>query len=228
MRKILITGASRGIGRATALALAGAETHLALSGRSIEALADTVRAVEQRGGHAHAVPMDLRDLAQVESAAHAVVAALGGLDALVHNAGIFDVRPLAETDTAFFEDMLRVNLTAPMVLTRALMPALASSPKAAIVNVLSIAAEMGFPGNSAYSASKYGLRGLSDVWRPELAESGIRVCSVYPKGTDTSIFDGVPGDWDRAAMDPPEAVAALIVRAVNDESAPAELRLYAR
>lgn len=227
MRKILITGASRGIGRATALALAGPDTHLALAGRSRATLTDTVQAVEERGGQAHAFPMDLRDLAQVEAAARAVQTALGGLDVLINNAGIFDVRPLAETDAAFFEDMLRVNLTAPLVLTRALLPALTASADAAIINVLSIAAEVGFPANSAYSASKYGLKGLSDVWRSELAESGIRVCSVYPKGTDTSIFDGVPGAWDRSAMDAPEAVAALIVRALAPD-APDELRMYER
>jgi len=225
MRTYFITGASRGIGRATALALAEPGAMLALAGRTTAALEELALEVQERGAQALVVPLDLRDLDGLEAAAESALGVLGGLDVLINNGGIFNVRSLEHTDAAFFEDMLRVNLTAPLVLARTCLGALRASSSAVVVNVLSIAAETGFPANSAYSASKYGLRGLSDVWRAELEGLGIQVRAVYPQGTDTAIFDDVPGDWDRASMDTPEAVAELIVRATLPD-APDELRMY--
>lgn len=225
MRRYFISGASRGIGRATALALAGPDSIIALAGRSINALEEVALEVTERGGQALVAPMDLRDLDEVARAANAAMDLMGGVDVLINNGGIFNTGKLEVTDAAFFEDMLRVNLTAPLVLAQTLLPGLRASASAVIINVLSIAAETAYPENSAYSASKYGLRGLSDVWRAELESEGIRVCSIYPKGTDTSIFDDVPGDWDRSSMDAPEAVAELIVRATQ-AGAPDELRMY--
>lgn len=225
MRTYFITGASRGIGRATALALAEPGAMLALAGRTTAALEELALEVQERGAQALVVPLDLRDLDGLEAAAESALGVLGGLDVLINNGGIFNVRSLEHTDAAFFEDMLRVNLTAPLVLARTCLGALRASSSAVVLNVLSIAAETGFPANSAYSASKYGLRGLSDVWRAELEGLGIQVRAVYPQGTDTAIFDDVPGDWDRASMDTPEAVAELIVRATLPD-APDELRMY--
>ena len=225
MRRYFLTGASRGIGRATALALAGPDTVITLAGRSVNALDEVALGVAARGGQALVAPMDLRDLDEVERAANAAVELMGGVDVLINNGGIFNTRKLDVTDATFFEDMLRVNLTAPLVLTQTLLPGLRASQAGLIINVLSIAAESAYPENSAYSASKYGLRGLSDVWREELKPEGIRVCSIYPKGTDTTIFDDVPGDWDRSSMDTPQAVAELIVRATQAD-APNELRMY--
>jgi len=225
MRTYFITGASRGIGRATALALAEPGATLALAGRTTAALEELALEVQELGAQALVVPVDLRDLEGLEAAAQSALEVLGGLDVLINNGGIFNVRSLEHTDPAFFEDMLRVNLTAPLALTRTCLGALRASSSAVVVNVLSIAAETGFPANSAYSASKYGLRGLSDVWRAELGELEIQVRAVYPQGTDTSIFDDVPGDWDRSSMDSVEDVAKLIVRATMPD-APDELRMY--
>ena len=225
MRTYFITGASRGIGRATALALAAPGATLALAGRTTAALEELALEVQERGAQALVVPVDLRDLEGLQAAAQSALEVLGGLDVLINNGGIFNVRSLEHTDPTFFEDMLRVNLTAPLVLARACLGALRKSSSAVVVNVLSIAAETGFPANSAYSASKYGLRGLSDVWRAELGEMAIQVRAVYPQGTDTSIFDDVPGDWDRSSMDSVEDVAKLIVQATMPD-APDELRMY--
>jgi 3-oxoacyl-[acyl-carrier protein] reductase len=225
MRRYFLTGASRGIGRATALALAGPDTVITLAGRSVNALDEVALEVAQRGGQALVALMDLRDLVEVERAANAAMELMGGVDVLINNGGIFNTRKLDVTDAVFFEDMLRVNLTAPLVLTQTLLPGLRASAAGVIINILSIAAETAYPENSAYSASKFGLRGLSDAWREELKPDGIRVCSIYPKGTNTTIFDDVPGDWDRSTMDAPEAVAELIVRATQ-AGAPDELRMY--
>lgn len=231
MRHALVTGAGRGIGRHTALALADAgPLAVVLMARSEDELAAVATEVRERGGEAHVVAADLCGDGQPEAACARALELLGGrLDLLVNNAGAFDLRDLEQVDRAFWDRMLAVNLTAPAFAVRACLPGLRAAAAAggapAVVQVASIAAEVGFPGNAAYGASKYGLRGLSDCLRAELEPAGIAVRTVYPKGTDTSIFDDVAGDWDRATMDRPEDVAALIVRAA-EPGAPDELRMY--
>jgi NADP-dependent 3-hydroxy acid dehydrogenase YdfG len=84
-----------------------------------------------------------------------------------------------------------------------------------VFNIASVAAKRGFPGNVAYCASKYALRGLSDALREDLRPKGVRVSTVYPGATDTAIFDRVPGAWDRTKMNRPEDVAEVIWRAWN-------------
>ena len=97
--------------------------------------------------------------------------------------------------------------------------ALEESPRAHVFNMSSVAGRRPFPGNAAYCASKYGLRGLSDVLRLDLQPLGIRVSTVYPGATDTSIFDGIPGEWERSLMNRPEDVAEVVWRAYTSPSA---------
>jgi len=218
MRTALITGAGRGIGHHVALQLAAEPMRLVLVARSIDELRATASAVEALGGQAHCVTADLADATQLEAAAAQAIEHLDGrLDVLINNAGIFDMRPLESLERGFWDRMLAVNLTAPTFLAKACLPGLRASAKAGgspvLVNVSSIAGEQGFPENAAYCASKYGLRGLSDALRVELEPEGIAVRTVFPGGTDTSIFDDVAGDWDRSTMARPEDVAALIASA---------------
>jgi len=233
MRRALITGAGRGIGRHTALALARHDHwHLVLLARSREELERVAREVRELGSSCDVVAVDLTGDGEPEAACAAALELLGGrLDLLVNNAGAFDLCDLADLERAFWDRMLELNLTVPAFATRACLPGLQASAVAdrapVVVQVASIAAEVGFPGNAAYGASKYGLRGLSDSLRAELEPTGIAVRTVYPGATDTSIFDDVEGDWDRATMDRPEDVAELIRRAAEPD-APNELRMYER
>lgn len=225
-RRILLTGAGRGIGRACALAFASEAAQIVLVARSQDELESVASEVRAAGGTAHVLVLDLAGHAAIPSACAAAIETLGGsLDVLINNAGIFDTPDFESMSLAFWQRMLDVNLTAPMLIAQACIPAMARAHNPVIINVASIAAEQGFPGSSAYCASKYGLRGLGDVQRLELAERGIAVRTVLPTGTDTSIFDKVEGDWNRAAMDSPESVATLILKA-SQPGAPDELRMY--
>jgi NAD(P)-dependent dehydrogenase (short-subunit alcohol dehydrogenase family) len=208
---ILVTGGGRGIGRAIALRFAreGALAIVAARTRGeIEAAAEDAR---RAGGSGLALEMDVGDLASVERGFERALERTGGrLDVLVNNAGLFAIQPFAELAPETWYRMRAVNLDGPFHATRAALPALERSARAHVFNVSSIAGRQAFPGNVAYCTTKYGLRGFSDALRLDLARLGIRVTTVYPSATDTTIFDDVPGDWDRARMYRPEEVAEAV------------------
>lgn len=211
MERVLITGASRGIGRALALRLARPGRQLLLHGRAKAALEDTARQVEERGGGVTVHVADLADPAQVE----ALAAAVGGqpLSALVHNAGLAVAKPVAEVSEAEWRQSLEVNLTAPFLLTRALLPHL--SHGATVVHVLSVAAKRGFAGWAPYCAAKFALEGFSQCLREEVRGLGVRVVNVYPAATATQLWDGVAGQWPRERMLAAEEVAEAIAFALE-------------
>ena len=116
-----------------------------------------------------------------------------------------------------------MNLTGPFVVLQEALSAIKESPKGHIFNVSSTAGKQGFAGSTAYCASKYGLRGFSDALREELRGDNVRVSTVYPGATDTEIFNGVDGDWDRSKMNKPEDVAEVIWNAYAAEGEQADL-----
>ncbi len=211
MRRALITGASRGIGRATAMRLAGDGIEVLVHGRDRDALERTCRDIEALGARARPLAFDLAD----EDGVAGLVAAVGGepLDILVNNAGAATVGTVAELSPADWRRSLAVNVTAPFLLCRALAPAMPAG--GVIVNVLSVAVRAAFPGWAAYAASKAALQGLSRVLREELRERAVRVVDVIPAATATDLWDAVPGDWPRERMLPPEQVAEAIHFAVS-------------
>jgi NAD(P)-dependent dehydrogenase (short-subunit alcohol dehydrogenase family) len=110
---------------------------------------------------------------------------------------------------------MEVNVYGAFFVTSEALDALCESPRAHIFNIASKAAKQGFPGNVAYCASKYALRGFGDALRLDLAPKGIRVSTVYPGQTNTPIWDKVPGNWDRSKMKKPEDVAEVIWKAYH-------------
>jgi NAD(P)-dependent dehydrogenase (short-subunit alcohol dehydrogenase family) len=210
---VLVTGAGRGIGRAIALRFARARARVAVAARTRTEIESVAREIERGGGIAHAVEMDVTDLASVERGMNEVLAADPILDVLVNNAGVFSIHAFPELSPATWYRTLATNLTGPFHVTLLALRGLEQSSRAHVFNVSSIAGRRAFPGNVAYCASKYGLRGFSDALRLDLASRHIRVSTVYPTATDTSIFDGVPGEWDRANMHRPEAVAEVVWQA---------------
>ncbi len=211
VERILITGASRGIGRALALRLARPGRELLLHGRAAAALGEVENLVRERGGAARSLTGDLARPREVDALAEA--AGEHPLAALVNNAGVAVVKPLAELTLREWEKSLAINLTAPFLLCRALVPRM--GPGATIVNVLSVAARQGFPGWGAYCATKFALEGLSQCLREELRPAGIRVVNVYPAATSTELWDGVAGVWPRERMLAPQEVAETIAFALE-------------
>lgn len=221
--KVLLTGAGSGIGLATATRLARAGAALALVGRDAERLAKAADAAAQAGGKATTIAFDLAAF----DADHAALAArardaLGGLDLLVNNAGISSFCGLVDEDPARIERIMRTNLVAPMLLARAVLPAMLSQRSGRIVNVGSVYGSIGFAYFAAYSASKFGLRGFSEALRRELAETGVGVTYVAPRGVRTGMNTGNVYEMSKqvkATFDAPEVVADAIVRAVGGRRA---------
>jgi NAD(P)-dependent dehydrogenase (short-subunit alcohol dehydrogenase family) len=218
MRRILITGASRGIGRAIAEKLAAPDVELLLHGRDTVALAEVCQSVQSRCAK---VTKLIYDLALVSGVCD-LIAAAGDtpLDALVNNAGIAVVKPFAEITSIEWEQTVGVNITAPFMLTQHFAPRM--PPGSSIVNVLSIAAKTGYAGWSAYCMSKFALEGFSQSVREELREHKVRVINVYPAATDTDIWKNVEGEWPRDKMMRPDEIADAVVYAL---SRPAEVAL---
>lgn len=211
MKRSVITGASRGIGRAVALRLAGPGSHLILQGRDKGALDETRVKVMEKGSTAGVVIAELSRPGDIEK----LVSGVGGgpLDVLVNNAGVGCVKPFEEVSLEEWRESLAVNVTAPFLLVRGLVPFMERG--AAIVNILSIAARTGFPGWSVYSMCKFALEGFSQSIREELRERGVRVINIYPAATDTDIWNNIPGDWPREKMLPPGEVADAVYYAVT-------------
>jgi NAD(P)-dependent dehydrogenase (short-subunit alcohol dehydrogenase family) len=196
MQRYLITGASRGIGRAIAERLAAPERTLLLHGRDRAALEKTCRLVEAREANAIMLCYDLRFVDAVERMLEEVGPA--PVDVLINNAGIAVVKPLEEISLEEWQNLFAVNVTAPFLLTQKLVPNMPDG--SSIVNILSIAAKAGFPGWSSYCMSKFALEGFSQAIREELRARKIRVLNIYPAATSTEIWEPVKGEWPREKM----------------------------
>jgi len=218
MKRYLITGASRGIGRAIAEKLAAPDVALLLHGRDTVALAEVCKSVNPLCGR---VVRLIHDLA-VASGVCDLIAAVGSdpLDLLVNNAGIAVVKPFGEITPVEWEQTLGVNVTAPFLLTQRFAPEM--PPGSSIVNILSIAAKTGFANWSAYCMSKFALEGFFQSVREELREHRIRVINIYPAATNTEIWNNVEGDWPRNRMISPNDVASAVAYAL---SRPADVAL---
>jgi NAD(P)-dependent dehydrogenase (short-subunit alcohol dehydrogenase family) len=132
---------------------------------------------------------------------------------LVNNAGVGMVNPLEQMTKEEWELTIAVNITAPFLLYRGLVPAMPSG--SSVVNILSGAAKSGIPGWSSYCMSKFAMDGFTRAIREELRPKGIRVINIYPNATDTDIWEQVPGDWPREKMMLPESVAAAVKAALD-------------
>ncbi len=212
--RVLVTGAGRGIGRAIALRFATEGAHVAVAARTRGEIERVVAEVDAAGGKGLAIEMDVADLASVENGVNTALEAMGGVfDVVVNNAGVFAVKPFAELSPATWYRLLAVNLNGPFHVTLLSLKGLEQSDRAHLFNVASVAGRTAYAGSSAYCTTKFGLVGFGEVLALELEPKGIRVSTVFPGATDTTIFDGVPGDWDRSQMNQPEEVAEVCWKA---------------
>ena len=218
MKRYLITGASRGIGRAIAEELTGSDVELLLHGRDTVALAQTRKAVEPQCAR---VSLLIHDLATTHGVSD-LIAEVGKepIDLLVNNAGVAVAKPFTEITPIEWEQTVGVNITAPFMLMQHFAPRM--PPGSSVVNVLSIAAKSGFANWSAYCMSKFALEGFSQSVREELRDRKIRVINIYPAATDTDIWDHIEGKWPRHKMILPKDVASAVAYAL---SRPADVAL---
>ena len=210
--RALITDASDGIGCALARELHGRGASVLLVGRNAQALE---RAAQALGGRSARVDWCAADLATVAGRARVVEAASlwggSGINVLVNNAGCGDFGMLDEVDDAAIERLFAINAIAPMQLTRALLPTLRSQPASAILNIGSVFGSLGYPGFTAYSATKFALRGFTEALRREMADSKVGVHYFAPRATKTGMNSAAVDRMNaelRVAMDPPAQVAA--------------------
>ncbi len=219
----VVTGASAGIGSAVARQLAAEGARVALVARSLDPLEWVAGEIRGAGGVAKAFPADVRDHAACAALLAAVEQEFGGIDVLVNNAGANHRGPVEEQSPAALAQIIDVNLTAPIVLTRLALPYLRRRDQAAIVNVASIAGQIPVAHEAAYSASKSGLRAFTFALREELEGSGITVSAVSPGPVDTGFLmedlDHVPDLIFANPMSTSDEVAALVLDCAADGDA---------
>ena len=211
MKRLLITGASRGIGRAIAEKLVGKDVELLLHGRDTVALAQTRKVVEPQC--AKVTPL-IHDLATAHGVSDLITeAGRDPIDLLVNNAGIAVVKPFSEITSIEWQQTIGVNVTAPFLLTQRFAPHM--PPGSNVVNILSVAAKTAFPNWSAYCMSKFALEGFSRCVREELRDRKVRMINIYPAATDTDIWTQVGGQWPRERMMSATQVADAVVFALS-------------
>jgi NAD(P)-dependent dehydrogenase (short-subunit alcohol dehydrogenase family) len=203
----LVTGASRGIGAAIADCLSGEGARVVRVARSLK---DTTSDGRED------IRCDLTDPAQVERLGRRVLERYGAPGIVVSNAGAFVLQPLESTSTEDFEQQVAVNLRASFLVARAFLPAMGKTGRGTFITVGSTADHVAFPGNAAYAASKYGLRGLHETLVAEYRGSGVRLSLISPGATDTSVWDPVDPDHregfiPRAGMLRPADVADAVL-----------------
>jgi NADP-dependent 3-hydroxy acid dehydrogenase YdfG len=186
-RTIAITGASSGIGEATALACAQAGAAVALAARREDRLADLVSRIEDEGGRAVALPTDVSDERSARAFVEHAYEQLGGLDGLVNNAGVMLLGPVVNAPTDEWRTMIEVNLLGLLYCTHAALPVMLEAGKGDIVNVSSVAGRVARAGSAVYNMTKWGVGAFSEALRQEVTGAGVRVTIVEPGAVATEL-----------------------------------------
>jgi NADP-dependent 3-hydroxy acid dehydrogenase YdfG len=182
-----ITGASSGIGEATALALAAEGAAVALAARREDRVADLASRIEGGGGRALAVATDVTDEEQANSFVAQANEELGGLDVLVNNAGVMLLGPVAGAPTDQWRQMIEVNLLGLLYCTHAALPIMGAAGSGDIVNISSVAGRTASFGSGVYNMTKWGVVGFSEALRQECGRAGVRVTAIEPGWVDTEL-----------------------------------------
>jgi len=228
-RNVFITGAGSGIGRAAALLAAQEGASVACAELVADALAETVKLVEQGGGRALGLPCDIVDAAAVRSAVDRAADELGGLHALFNVAGMGSMKHTLEVSEEEWSRVLGVNLTGTFLVSQAALPHLLAQRRSAIVNVASVAGLNGQAYCAAYCASKFGVVGLTKALAVEYVKQGLRVNCVCPAGVKTPLMGKFmpPSDGDKDLLarfgllmkfTHPEEVAEALVYLASDDA----------
>ena len=211
----IVTGGSRGIGRAIAVALGAEGATLVLAARSPEKLDETANVVRRAGGRAETVVTELTEEDSIRSLVAVARDKFGRLDILINNAGITHSAPLEQTRTEDLDRCWAVNARAPFILCREALPLLRQAEEATIINISSVVGVKGYPLQSAYTASKHALRGMTISLAEELRGTNIRVHVICPGGVDTDMVQHVRPDIKKEDLIGPEEIADLVLYLVT-------------
>ncbi|HPC96688.1 MAG TPA: SDR family oxidoreductase [Sedimentisphaerales bacterium] len=213
----IVTGASRGIGRAIGVALGAEGASVVLVGRAEADLAQTAFRVREAGGTPAIIPAELTEEQSIKDLIAKTSERLGRLDILINNAGITHSAPLEQTRTEDLDRCWAVNARAPFLLCREALPLLRRAERATIVNISSVVGVKGYPLQSAYTASKHALRGMSIALAEELRGCGVRVHVICPGGVDTEMVTRVRPDINKDELIGPDEIAELVLYLVTHQ-----------
>jgi NADP-dependent 3-hydroxy acid dehydrogenase YdfG len=220
----LVTGASSGIGRATAKTLADAGAAVAVTARRTDRIEALAEEIEDEGGEALPITADVTETDDVERMIEQTREELGGLDVLVNNAGVMLLAPVIRADLEDLQQMLDVNLMGLMAATRKALPGMLEQDSGHIVNISSVAGRRANETSGGYAATKFGVNAFSESLRKETADSGVRVTVIEPGAVDTELGQHIPDEQVQERMAEmvqdmtvlqPEDIAAAIRYAVT-------------
>ncbi|MHC4175565.1 MAG: SDR family oxidoreductase [Planctomycetota bacterium] len=211
----IVTGASRGIGKAICIALAQEAATVVLAARSIQKLQETADQVTQAGGKADIVLTELTEEESIKNLIKTTSEKFNRLDILVNNAGVTHSAKLQETATEDWQRCIEINARAPFILCREALPLLSKAEAGYIINIASVVGVKGYPLQSAYTSSKHALRGMTISLAEELRGSNIRVHLLCPGGVDTDLVQKVRPDIKKDELMQPEEIAELVAYLVT-------------
>ena len=212
-KSVVVTGGSDGIGRHICLKLGAEGCTVAVLGRNQKRLDALVAETRDAGAtRAMGFACDMRDPDQIAATVAAISVDLGPVDIVINNAGIWHkAGPLDSIAPHIIEDTIATNLTGAIHLTRAFLPGLRDRPEAAILNVVSKSGVLAQAGQSVYTATKYGMRGFTDVLKEDEMQSGVRVAGLYQSGTNTGMFAKAGEDVPNHIFTEPDDLADVVV-----------------
>ncbi|MDE0637106.1 MAG: SDR family NAD(P)-dependent oxidoreductase [Candidatus Poribacteria bacterium] len=207
----IVTGASKGIGKAIAVALADAGAKIVLAARTPQTVEDVAAGLRETGANATAVPTDVTDVDAVQNLVQRTLETYQNLDILINNAGSGKFGTVADFDPSDWDNVINSNLKGVYLCAKYALPHLLAQGEGQIVNVLSIAAKVAFPASSAYCAAKAGALALTKVLAAEVRDQNIRVTAVLPGSVETPFWDDIPQHPDFEKMLKPEHVANAVL-----------------
>ncbi len=206
----IVTGASRGIGKAISILLAQSGSRVVLAARSEPQLKSVSEEISGQNGEALVIPTDLTVDKEMERLVQQTLKEWGSVDVLINNAGLGKVAPVVKAKVSDWDETFRVNLRAPMFLSKLVLPTMMERGEGSIINISSVSGKSGQANGSAYSASKFGLMGFTQSLYEEVRNYGIRVSAICPGFVDTPMIPQMRR-MDRSKMIRPEDIAQTVL-----------------